>query len=353
MAKYLASSLPAGFPPVRKPSPWISSWIRSNGFVLGLFVAVGLEFLFPRLGSRDGILHPEILSNIGIAIILFLQGLSLPWEKVKTGLNDWRLHVITQAFTFIVFPIVGFVLHLLGPWIWPTDTPAVRDDFLYLCVLPSTISTSVVLTSVANGNTAGALFNAVVSNIAGVIITPLLVHLLMQASGHPAPFGPLILKIAVLTLLPFAIGMILHRPFQAWVYAQKRWINRISHTIVLFIVYTAFCDSVENRIWALYGVSLTIKVLALVVVLFAGMSLLIYATCRFAELNRADAITAYFCSVKKTLAMGVPLAVLIFRERTDLSLILLPTMFYHPFQLFVNGLLANRWSKFHSEPSST
>ncbi len=228
-----------------------------------------------------------------------------------------------------------------------------RDGFLYLCVLPSTISTSVVLTSVANGNTAGALFNAVVSNIAGVIITPVLVHLLMQASGHAAPFGPLILKIALLTLLPFGIGMFLHRSIQKWVYAQKRWINRISNTIVLFIVYTAFCDSVENRIWSLYGVSLTIKVLALVVVLFAGMSLLIYAVCQFAELNRADAITAYFCSVKKTLAMGVPLAVLIFGERADLSLILLPTMFYHPFQLFVNGLLANRWSKVQSGPPST
>jgi len=49
--------------------------------------------------------------------------------------------------------------------------------------------------------------------------------------------------------------------------------------------------------------------------------------------------------VKKTLAMGVLLAMLIFGKRSDLSLILLPIMFYHPLQLFVNGLLANYWSK--------
>jgi sodium/bile acid cotransporter 7 len=43
--------------------------------------------------------------------------------------------------------------------------------------------------------------------------------------------------------------------------------------------------------------------------------------------------------------MGVPLAILIFGSRADLSLILLPIMFYHPFQLFVNGMLANRWAR--------
>lgn len=43
--------------------------------------------------------------------------------------------------------------------------------------------------------------------------------------------------------------------------------------------------------------------------------------------------------------MGVPLAMLIFGQRSDLSLILLPIMFYHPMQLFVNGLFANHWAE--------
>jgi sodium/bile acid cotransporter 7 len=75
------------------------------------------------------------------------------------------------------------------------------------------------------------------------------------------------------------------------------------------------------------------------------MSWLIYSTCRALRLNREDRITAYFCSVKKTLAMGVPLAMLIFGSRSDVPLILLPLMFYHPIQIFINGLLANRWGR--------
>jgi len=53
----------------------------------------------------------------------------------------------------------------------------------------------VVLTEVAKGNTPGAIFNAALSNILGVMFTPLLVRLLMQASGQVNSFGPLLLKI--------------------------------------------------------------------------------------------------------------------------------------------------------------
>jgi len=43
--------------------------------------------------------------------------------------------------------------------------------------------------------------------------------------------------------------------------------------------------------------------------------------------------------------MGVRLAQLIFGAQANLGLILLPIMFYHPLQLFVCGLLANRFSR--------
>jgi solute carrier family 10 (sodium/bile acid cotransporter), member 7 len=321
------------------------TWARRNGFVLGLFAAVIIAFLFPQPGSRDGWLHPESISNFGIALILFLQGLSMPLEKVKRGAGNWRLHVIIQSFTFVVFPIVGLALQFIEPRIWTDEPQGIQQGFLYLCVLPSTVSTSVVLTSVARGNTAAAILSAAFSNIVGVVLTPLLVSFLMQATGQSGPIGPLLLQITCLTLLPFAVGVCLRRFIQTWIDANKGWVNLISNSVILFIVYTAFCDSVNERIWDKYGVVLTVGVLLSVAVLFGIMSLLIYLTSLAAKLNRDDWIAVYFCSVKKTLAMGVPLAILIFGSRADLSLILLPIMFYHPFQLFVNGFLANRWAR--------
>jgi sodium/bile acid cotransporter 7 len=321
------------------------TWVRQNGFIISLFAAVIIAFLFPQPGSRGGWLHPELISNFGIALILFLQGLSMPLEKVKRGAGNWRLHVTIQLFTFVVFPIVGLGFQAVAPHIWVNEPKGTQQGFLYLCVLPSTVSTSVVLTSVARGNTAAAILSAAFSNIVGVVLTPLLVSFLMQATGQSGSIGPLLIQITCLTLLPFAVGVGLRRFIQTWIDANKRWVNLISSSVILFIVYTAFCDSVSERIWDKYGLGLTVGVLLTVVILFGTMSFLIYLTCLAAKFKREDWIAVYFCSVKKTLAMGVPLAILIFGSRTDLSLILLPIMFYHPLQLFVNGLLANRWAR--------
>ncbi|SKB00160.1 solute carrier family 10 (sodium/bile acid cotransporter), member 7 [Prosthecobacter debontii] len=317
-------------------------WWRVHGFLIGLVLAVILGFIIPGPGSRHGGLHAEVVSNGGIALILFLQGLSLALEKIKSGAANWRLHVIIQSFTFAVFPVVGLMLNGIVPWLFPDQPQAVRDGFLYLCVLPSTISTSVVLTALAGGNTAGALFNAALSNILGVLVTPILVHLLMQKTGQTGEFGPLLLKITLLTLLPFSLGMLARPHVKSLIEGHKVWITRISNGVILFIVYAAFCESVEQQIWHRFGTTLTLQTGAVVVALFVFMSLLVWGACRALRLNREDSIAAYFCSVKKTLAMGVPLAMLIFGDRADLTLILLPIMFYHPLQLFVNGLLANR-----------
>jgi sodium/bile acid cotransporter 7 len=321
------------------------NWIRRNGFLLGLLLAVVMAALWPAPGSRNGILHPNLINNGGIALILFLQGLSLALEKIKSGAGNWKLHLIIQSFTFVVFPLVGLLAYWGVPQIWVSEPAAIRQGLLYLCVLPSTISTSVVLTAVARGNTAGALFNAALSNLIGVVLTPLLVHVLMRTTGQSAALGPLMLKIMLLTLLPFFVGMAVRHWVYQWVDRHKAWVSRLSNAVIVFIVYSAFCDSFVEKIWQQHGAGTTLKLFVCVLGLFLGMSWLIYATCRALRLSRADLITAYFCSVKKTLAMGVPLAILIFGSGSDISLILLPIMIYHPLQIFVNGLLADRWSR--------
>jgi solute carrier family 10 (sodium/bile acid cotransporter), member 7 len=327
--------------------------IKQNGFIIALLCAVGLAFLFPAAGAKGGWLLPDLVNNIGVALILFVQGLAMAVERMKTGAGNWRLHLIVQGFTFLVFPVVGWLFQEVTRTVWPGEPGALRDGFLYLCVLPSTVSTSVVLTSVARGNTPGAIFNAGLSNILGVMLTPLLVRFLMQGSGQVASFGPLLLKITLLTLVPFIVGMACRIVLRQWADQHRRWLNLLSNGVILFIVYTAFCDSVEGRIWEKYGISLTIEVLGAVLVLFTTVSVLVVGVSSAVHLSREDFIAALFCSVKKTLAMGVPLAQLIFGAHANLGLILLPIMFYHPFQLFVCGLLANWFAAQQGETGTT
>ncbi|RYD25956.1 MAG: hypothetical protein EOP87_23520, partial [Verrucomicrobiaceae bacterium] len=90
-----------GFPGQR--SPRMSAhvpWIRSNGFLLALIGAVILAFLVPEGGGSGAWIPPVLVTNGGIALILFFQGLSLAFAKVKAGAGNWRLHLVIQAFTF-------------------------------------------------------------------------------------------------------------------------------------------------------------------------------------------------------------------------------------------------------------
>ncbi|GAB1488027.1 bile acid:sodium symporter [Opitutaceae bacterium] len=317
-------------------------FLQRNWFILVLPATVGLAWLIPDIGASGGWLRTELTTKLAVALIFFSQGLMLPIAALKQGALQWKLHGLVQSFTFLLFPLIGLALDLLaGSWL----APDLRLGFLYLCVLPSTISTSVVLTTVAGGNAAGAIFNAVLSNVIGVFITPLWVTWLMQAAGQVQPLGPVVREIIVLLLVPLVLGQLARTFLRIWADARKKRLGDLNSGLILFIVFAAFCNSVEARVWSQYGLAVTLVAFAGVAVIFAFATGLVGVLARALRLDRADRIAASFCAPQKTLASGVPLAKIIFATHPGLGLILLPIMFYHPLQLFVCGLLAARWAR--------
>jgi solute carrier family 10 (sodium/bile acid cotransporter), member 7 len=84
-----------------------------------------------------------------------------------------------------------------------------------LCVLPSTVQSSIAFTSIARGNVAAALCAATASNLFGVLLTPLLAGLLLRAHGGFSARG--VGDIVVQILLPFAAGQLARPWIGAWV----------------------------------------------------------------------------------------------------------------------------------------
>jgi hypothetical protein len=56
-----------------------------NGFNIALLCSVALAFLFPSRGAKGGWMHPELLNNAGVALILFVQGLAMAVERMKAA----------------------------------------------------------------------------------------------------------------------------------------------------------------------------------------------------------------------------------------------------------------------------
>jgi sodium/bile acid cotransporter 7 len=318
------------------------TWLRRNWFVLGLAAAVALAWLFPAAGAKGGVLRTEVTLKAGVVVIYFLQGLTLALDTLKRGALHWRLHALVQTWIFVLFPLAGLLLDGVVGHRLPAD---LRLGFLFLCVLPTTISTAIVFTTLAGGNAAGAIFNASLSNLLGIVLTPVWVGWLMRAGGQAFALGPVILEIVLLLLAPLAAGQALRPWLRRWADGQRGRVAAVNSGIVLFIVYAAFANSVQARVWERYGANITLVAMAGVVLLFVVVMGAAWGTIRWARLENADASAALFCASQKTLAAGVPMAQLIFGAHPGLGLILLPVMLYHPLQLAVHGMLAVHWRR--------
>src|SRR3954471_22574134 len=177
--------------------------LKPDWFLIGMIAATVLAWAFPSPGAAGGWLHPELLTKAGIALIFFLHGVALSFAALKAGALNWRLHLLVQTCTFVLFPLLGLaVMWALGDHV----APDLRLGFFYLCALPSTVSSSVALTAAARGNVPAAVFNATLSSLIGVAITPLWVGWYAGASGQALPLGEVVIDLVKWLLLPLAAG---------------------------------------------------------------------------------------------------------------------------------------------------
>lgn len=311
-------------------------------FLIGMLVAIGLAALLPDPGRSGGPLHLEWVTQIGIAVIFFLHGIGLSPVAIRTGFSNWRLHLFTQCATFIAYPLVWLLLGPFLPGFMPT---ALALGFCYLLVLPSTISSSVAMTSVAHGNIPGAIFNASLSNIIGIFITPLLVEWFMGEHGGALDLTATIISIAQMLLLPMILGQLLRPWLNGWIQKHKKLTGKVDKFVIILIVYNAFCDSVTDGIWHSFSTSTLLKAIALCAVILLVMVFVLVRLARLLRFPVEDEIAGLFCGTKKTLAAGVPMAKVIFGSDPRLGMLLLPIMLYHPMQIFYCALLANRYAR--------
>jgi len=311
-------------------------------FLVGLAAAVGLAWLAPDPGANGGALHPELLNRLGVALIFFVHGLLLSFAALKAGTLRWPLHVVIQACTFLLFPLLGLAgLALVGDGL----PPELRLGFFFLCALPSTVSSSVALTAAARGNVPAAVFNATLSSLLGVFLTPLWMGLLLAGSSEPLPVGRVMLDLAQWLVLPLLLGQLARPLLGTWAARHRRRLATVDKLIILVLVYTSFCDSFVQQTWSAHGPLVLLATIAGAAVLFFSVLLLVNGICRAAGFAQPDRVAVVFCGSKKTLASGVPMAQIMFAGNPALSVILLPIMIYHPLQLILCGALASRWAR--------
>lgn len=310
-------------------------------FLFAMLGLIGLAWLYPSLGVGEGYFSLKSLANYGIALIFFFYGLRLSPEKFKAGLVNWKLHIVVHVSTFVVFPMLVLLAKGTIQGIWGEGDTALWMGIFYLAVLPSTVSSSVVMVSIAHGNMPAAIFNASISSLLGVFITPLWMQFYLSTSaGEGLDLTHVIFGLILQVLLPVALGLFLHHRFGWFSEKYKKSLRIFDQLVILMIIYTSFCDSFAGDMFSGFSWGNLLLLGAGMFGLFASMYAVILVFCRILRFSREDYITALFCGSKKSLVHGTVMSKVLFANLGSMGIILLPTMLYHALQLIVASIIA-------------
>lgn len=311
----------------------VFEFLKKHWFIAGLLLVVTLTV-------ADG---TEVLSGAGkwlkmhngpdavIVLIFFSTGLILDTGRIKAGLGDFEGIAVALAVIFLFAPLCAAVFGIL------TLDKGIKIGFFLVAVMPTTLSSGVVMTGASGGNMAHALVITLAANALAVFTIPVSLSLLLSLVGGSAVVSidkaAIMLKLALLVLLPLACGLALkHRhPSRAEPLAKKLQI--INQSLVLVIVWMAVSQA-KNAILA---DGETLAMIAALVFVFHGALLAVSGILTRAfniGIGRRESVI--FMGGQKTLPLSVILQVSLFPQ---FGLALVVCVLHHMLHLIMDGYL--------------
>lgn len=314
--------------PIRRWLGWIDPFV-----VMLLATLVGAALLPPRDGLGPAI---STAGGIAVAVQFFISGLRLPSTAALRGLKAWRLHLVIVAFSFGIFPLLGFGVAAGSSWYL---APELIAGLLFLTMLPTAVQTATTFTGIAGGNTAAAVCTASISNLLGVVATPLLVALVLGSySGMNVSSAA---KIGLQIAVPFILGQLLHKLAARWTERRASALKVVDRGAILLVVYGAFGAAVADGLWQKLPPAqlvVTAGICAAMLALTLSVTSLVGRKLGFSP---ADTTAIMFCGSEKSLATGLPLSAILFHGPLG-GVVILPVIMYHAMQLIVCAGLARR-----------
>ncbi len=316
--------------------------MKSKFLPVGLVVAILSGSLFPAAGifASDISFGPIRLKSVLMVLIFLIMGYTIKREALKQ-IRSFLLPVCCGAsIALLIGPLLGIgIVRMFHP------TEGIALGLLVMACMPTTLSSAIVLTTVAGGSSVLAVILTVVMNLLGVVVLPFSLRIAL-ASGSELNMDPwpLLWNIVQLVLIPIFIGAILQIPLRS---KKVSWLGFVPQACVIAFVWIAISAQAETL--STVSVSLIGMIVLQALMVHIGLLLIATAVWKLFKLQRSYGIAMLFTGSQKTLPIMVTVLLLLQKAEPALDPLIghatLAGVLFHFSQILLDSFIAARLSK--------
>lgn len=310
--------------------------LKQNWFLFGL-AGICLITLLDSTGTIAG-MGKWIKSHSGADVVIFIifvaSGLILKREQIRAGFRDIRGTVIAIVIIFLVAPLVALMIAQI-----PIH-PSVKIGLFLIAVMPTTMSSGVVMTGAAGGNMAHSLLITVLASSLSVVTVPFSLSILLQSvDSVPMDTAKMIMQMCLLVLLPLIIGLAFRPKKESLLSPLRKGIPIFNQCLILCMVWMG----VSGAKGTVLNGGGQVLIIALLSALFHAFLLVAaLAAIRLFRIPRGRMESILFMGAQKTLTLPVLLQVKLFPHH---GLALVFCVFHHFIHLMMDGYLVGLLKK--------
>ncbi|MEH6442494.1 MAG: bile acid:sodium symporter [Oceanospirillaceae bacterium] len=300
---------------------------------VGLFLSLLISLLIPEPGV--------FLKDLGlipwcVVIIFFVNGYQTELKELPTDSSFVYTLLATSFICLIISPLLGLLTASLLQL-----SLGLTLGLLVKSAVPSTLSTCIVMTSLAGGRATWALMMTVIINIVGVFSIPFMLDITASENIDFA-IDPLALlqKLVILVLCPFIAGFLFKK---LDMFSPKHpFLTYLPSSMVIMAVWLSLSASAA----ILYDISLLAlaKIALAAIIVHFGLMLIAMLTAKFLPIDNGARVAMALTASQKTLPVAVSILASFNQNVGDAVLF---CVLFHFIQLFADAALLPKLKKYY------
>jgi sodium/bile acid cotransporter 7 len=328
-------------------------WLEDQWFLVALavLIVIASQAQVPELQQE---IKTTVVTYLCVSLIFFLTGCTLPTRTLLENYSRWKLHLFVQVQCFLMTSSIIFGVVSACASNRNFMDPGLLVGLIFTGCVATTISSNVVMTRTAHGNTALTVVQSTVGNFLGPFLTPALVSMYTSSGawytdvlpaeegGYDEIYRRVFKQLGLSIFLPLVVGQIVQNIFPGPVKTtiERFKLNKLGSFALLVIIWSTYDQAFRSHAFDSVKTSNMLFVVFISTALFFIFLVVCFVTSRL-WLPKADTISVCYCVPAKSPALGVPLANVMFvgLSMQLKSKIQIPMVIYQGLQIFAGSLL--------------